>query len=346
MYKSLFAITFILFAAVTAAAQTSERIDVNAVLLDTVVTDNRGNQILGLTKDDFVVTEDGVRQTVDSVDYFSTRRLLTENEESAPFKVEAVREERYFIFFFDKPEQGQLFGELNRARRAVEEFIERDMGAKDLVAITGHDRALRVYSDFTSNKQQLRKALNDSAKFGTGIKKANTSGPSIVREIGEDQISRVGGTVYEAIEALADAVRPIRARKNLVLFSAGIVEPSEDVRDGVLLNESRHYDPMISALNAANVTVYAKNLFANPPTEPVFHQTLERIADATNGEYWRNAVGYEPLLKEVEKASGGYYLITYRSNKPRGARGFQKVDVKVVNPEFRVKARAGYAYGE
>src|SRR5687767_4939400 len=108
MYKSLFAFTLVLFAAATAAAQTSERIDVNAVLIDTVVTDNRGNQILGLTKDDFIVTEDGVRQTVDSVDYFSTRRLLTENEETAPFKVEAVREERYFIFFFDKPEQGQL----------------------------------------------------------------------------------------------------------------------------------------------------------------------------------------------------------------------------------------------
>jgi VWFA-related protein len=345
MYKSLSAMVFIVFSAFTAAAQTSERIDVNVVLLDTVVTDNRGNQILGLTKDDFVVTEDGVRQTVDSVDYFSTRRLLTEKEEAAPFKVEQVREERYFIFFFDKPEQGQLFGELTRARRAVEEFIERDMGEKDLVAIAGHDRALRIYSDFTSNKNLLRKALADSATFKTGIDKVTTEGPSIVREIGEGRVSSVGGTVYEALEALADAVRPIRARKNLVLFSAGIVEPSEEVRNGVLLGESRYFDPMISALNAANVTVYAKNLFTNSPTEPVFHQTLERIADATNGEYWRNSVSYDPVLKEVEKASGGYYLITYRSNKPRGARGFQKVDVKVVNPEFRVKARAGYAYG-
>ena len=344
MHKSLSAFVLSLLVAVGAMAQTSERIDVNVVLIDTVVTDNRGNQILGLTKDDFIVTEDGVRQTIDSVDYFSNRRLLTEKEETAPFKVEQVREERYFIFFFDKPEQGQLFGELTRARRAVQEFIDRDMGAKDLVAIAGHDRQLRIYSDFTSNKKQLRQALADSARFSTGTNKAATEGPSILRELG-GSLSNTG-TVYEAIETLADAVRPIRARKNLILFSAGIVEPSEEVRNGVLLGESRYFDPMISALNAANVTVYGKNLFANAPTEPVFHQTLERIADATNGEYWRNAVSYEPLLKEVEKASGGYYLLTYRSNKTRGERGFQKVDVKVVNPEFRVKARAGYAYGE
>ena len=36
-----------------------------------VVTDNRGNQILGLTKDDFVVKENGVEQTIESLDYFT-----------------------------------------------------------------------------------------------------------------------------------------------------------------------------------------------------------------------------------------------------------------------------------
>ena len=80
-----------------------ERIDVNVVLLDVIVTDSRGNQILGLTKDDFIVKEGGVPQPIDSVDYFTNRRLLDSREESAPFKVENVRSERYFIFFFDKP---------------------------------------------------------------------------------------------------------------------------------------------------------------------------------------------------------------------------------------------------
>ncbi|MGZ5434327.1 MAG: hypothetical protein ACXWH7_15515, partial [Thermoanaerobaculia bacterium] len=81
-----------------------EKVEVNAVLVDAVVTDSRGNQILGLNQDDFLVTEQGVPQTLDSADYFTSRRLLNSTEENAPFKAERVHEERYVIFFFDKPE--------------------------------------------------------------------------------------------------------------------------------------------------------------------------------------------------------------------------------------------------
>ncbi|HEU5478710.1 MAG TPA: hypothetical protein VFU90_02705, partial [Candidatus Tumulicola sp.] len=64
-------------AATTVAAQQTqppnykEKVDVNLVLLDAVVNDSRGNQILGLDKDDFVVKENGVEQPVSSVDYFT-----------------------------------------------------------------------------------------------------------------------------------------------------------------------------------------------------------------------------------------------------------------------------------
>ncbi len=80
-----------------------EKVDVSAVLLDVIVTDPQGNQILGLGPDDFVVEENGVAQTIDSVNYFTNRRLLDRREEQASFKVERVQDERYFVIFFDKP---------------------------------------------------------------------------------------------------------------------------------------------------------------------------------------------------------------------------------------------------
>src|SRR5512142_1966669 len=81
-----------------------ERIEVQAVLIDAVVTDSKGNQILGLNKDDFLVTENGQPQKIDSADYFTTRKLLNATEANAPFNVQQVKEQRYFIFFFDKPQ--------------------------------------------------------------------------------------------------------------------------------------------------------------------------------------------------------------------------------------------------
>lgn len=326
----------------------SERVDVNAVLLDVIVTDRSGHQILGLTKDDFVVKENGVPQTIDSVDYFTSRRLVDSREEKLPFDIERVKEERYLIFFFDKPEGAALFDQLARARRAVERFIDQDMGGGDTVAIVGHDVRLKIYSDFTSNKDQLKRALRDVATFKTGVTKplAAQAAPSILRNISVADMMGDTGTVYEGITVLADALRSIRGRKNLVLFSPGIREPGESVRNGMLMNTSRFYDPMIEALNASNVTVYAANLMPNPMSDPVFHQTLERMTNDTNGEYLRYAISFDPMLENVEKETAGYYLLTYRVRKPGKARGFQKVDVSIANPEFRVKARPGYIYGE
>ena len=80
-----------------------EQLDVNLVLVDVTVTDRQGNQILGLDRSDFIVTENGQPQSIESLDYFTNRRLLSEPESQAAFKVERVREERNFILFFDKP---------------------------------------------------------------------------------------------------------------------------------------------------------------------------------------------------------------------------------------------------
>src|SRR5258708_4343220 len=79
-----------------------ERVDVNLVQLDAIVTDSRGNQMLGLGKDDFVVRENGQPLPVDSVDYFTNRRLIDAPQSAPNFKLERVHDERYLIFFFDK----------------------------------------------------------------------------------------------------------------------------------------------------------------------------------------------------------------------------------------------------
>ena len=332
------------------AQQFEEKIDVNAVLLDVIVTDNKGNQILGLSKDDFVVKENGVAQEVDSVDYFTNRQLLDSREANAPFKVEQVREDRYFIFFFDKPEDpGVLFDQLTQARAAVRDFIREEMKETDLVAIAGHDVRLKVWSDFTSDKAALERALDESARFGKGQLKAAGEGPSILRNVDSALMTNRTGSVYEALDVLADSLRPIRARKNLVLFSPGIVDIGETVRHGMVVSRSRYLDPALQSLNAANVSVYSAQL--QRPTEidvattPYFHQRLTELANATGGEYFQFGASFKPVVKKVEQTNAGYYLVTYRSKKPRGEKGFQKVDVSLRNPEFKIVARSGYEFG-
>ena len=326
-----------------------ERIDVNVVLLDAIVTDTRGNQILGLTADDFVVKENGVEQPVESVDYFTNRRLLDQREENAPFKVEQVKEERYFIVFFDKPtDPGVLADQLNLARNAARKFVKNELKEGDRVAIVGHDVRLKVYSDFTSDRKQLDRAINDAARFGVGLKAPNAddAGASILRNVDKDKMMNRTGTMYEALDLLADALRPIRARKNLVLFSPGIADINEDVRGGMIMNRSRYLDPALESLNAANVSVYPVQLQREVSLDPVFHQRLEELASATGGNYYRFNTSFEPALNRIDDTNAGYYLLSYRPRQARGETGFQKVEISVRNhPELRVNSRAGYQFG-
>ena len=325
----------------------NEQIDVNAVLLDVIVTDKKGNHILGLGPDDFIVKENGVRQTIDSVDYFTNRRLLQQREEQAPFKVERVHEDRYFIFFFDKPSNpAVLFDQLTLARQAVKTFIKDEMKEMDRIAIVGHDVRLKVYSDFTNDKQQLTRALNEVSRFGPGLTKAPAGdGPSILRNLQTFDFVGDTGTVYEALDVLADSVRSIRARKNLVLFSPGIADREEHVFAEMLSSRSRYLDPALESLNAANTTVYGVQLQRNADMAPLFHQRLDELSESTGGRYFRLNVSFNPALEQIEHTNNGYYLLTYRSPHARGEKGFQKVEVELKNREFRVVARPGFSFG-
>lgn len=349
--RRLAAFTAILALALPVLAQPQpfeERIDVNVVLLDTIVTDGKGSQILGLTKGDFVVRENGVEQEIESVDYFTNRQLLNAREQDAPFTVEKVREERYFVFFFDKPtDPSVLFDQLTVARAALRDFIKDDMKEGDRVAIAGHDVRLKIYSDFTSDKNQLRKALDDAARFGPGLARpATATAPSVFTALDAGDMRNHTGTVYRALATLADALRPIRARKNLVLFSPGIADIGEHVNAGMLTSRSKDFDPMLESLNAANVSVYGVQLQRDVDTTPYLHQRLEEISSATGGQYFRFNTSFSPAIDRIENVNNGYYLISYRSKHAAGERGFQKVDVSVRNqPQMQLKARAGYAYG-
>jgi VWFA-related protein len=323
-----------------------EQIDVNAVLIDAVVTDPKGNQILGLTKDDFVVKERGVEQTIDSVDYRTNLRLLNEREENAPFQVERVNEGRSFVLFFDKPDGAAGFARLTKARLDARDFIRNAMAEGDRVAVVGHDSRLKVYSDFTTDKKQLERALDQMILNSDGLKKAPAGdGPSLLRNIAEHDLMVESGRLYVALDVLADALKPIHGRKNLVLFSYGMRDVEEETGGGLLISRSRFFDPMLESLNAANVSVYAVQLDSDPTTSPMIHQRLEELAIATGGEYYRYNTTFSSALKRIDDKNNGYYLITYTSRHPRGDSGFQKVDVSVKSRDLRVNARRGYQYG-
>jgi len=136
------------------------------------VKDKDGRPIEGLTKDDFVLTEDGVAQTIS---VFEFQRL----DDSIPPRAETPRpapppvqnqivpvppgdsryqDRRLLALYFDMSSMSDP--DRFRALGAAQTFIQKQMTGADLVSIiTYADGVVRVRHDFTDSRAELQEVL-------------------------------------------------------------------------------------------------------------------------------------------------------------------------------------------
>jgi VWFA-related protein len=331
-------------------------VTVNEVLLDVLVTDAKGNVIVGLDKGDFVVKEDGKPVELTGVTFYSNRRLLESTPTLAKqgVSVEQVPEDRYFIVFFEdmKDTAGEapalLTQQMEAARRA-RGWVEREILPNDWVAVVSYDTRLKVQQDFTHDRKALVSAINDAAKG----KDRETNYPSRI-EVGKgpsllaglptgNELRAKTPTIYEALQQIARSAGNIRGRKNLLLFTYGLPGRLQPL-GGSFVPDDRYFKPTVRALNDNNVAVYTLDL-TPPAVEHTLSDSMNYLADETGGRYFFNVTNFATPLDQVSKENSGYYLLSYRSEQPAGESGFQEVEVKTANPDFRVRARKGYDYG-
>src|SRR5467141_1613993 len=220
------------------------------VLVDSVVTDKKGNYIRDLTQNDFKVFEDNKEQAVST---FST---------GADAATQANGQRRYLILFFDNstmaaPDQIQ-------ARSAATKFIAANAGPDRLMAVVDFGGSLRIVQNFTANADVLRAAVS-------GVKNSsvdpNAPGPGVPVTIASTGLSSLGNAEADfgarsmllAVRSLAKNLRTIPGRKMVVLFSGGFPLTQE--------NQSE-LTATIDACNKSNVAVYAldaRGLVATAP---------------------------------------------------------------------------------
>lgn len=330
-------------------------VNVNEVLLDVLVTDSQGNVIVGLGPDDFVVTENGRRVDLSGITFYSNRRLL----ESSPAlaqqgaSVEQGTEDRYFILLFDDmrhtaQEAPRLLSQQMEAAKRAKGWVASELLPNDWVAVASWDARLKVQQDFTNDRKALVQAIDNALKGkhleGNYPSRIDTSkGPSLLAGLPTGKaLNKETSTIYEAMQVLAKAGGSIRARKNLLIFSYGL--PGRTDAFGQFTPDKRFFEPTVQELNDNNVAAYMIDL-TPPGTEHTLSDALNKMADDTGGRYFFNVTNYSTPLDQITQENNGYYLLSYSTERPAGKTGFQRVEVKTVNPEFRVKSRQGYTYG-
>lgn len=344
------------------AAQFEGRVDVREVLLDVLVTDRQGNVIVGLEPKDFRVTENGKPVDLAGLSFYSNRKFLGSAAEattggSAPAAAVAPGtplENRYFVLLFDDVrsltlDAPELITQQLQAARKAKEWVGKLL-ANDWVAVLTYDKKLKVHSDFTRDQRVLVEAIQDAVsgkdsetEWPSRIAEGVGNTPSLLARLPQGKALRdKTESIYDALAELSKAAAPITGRKNLLLFSIGFGQINSF---GQYLPDPRYYRQTQEALNDANVAVYTIDLTL-PGTEHTLSGGMNQLAADTGGTYLFNFVSFTTPLEKIAQENNGYYLLAYKSERPAGAEGFQKVEVKLANPEFKVKAREGYAYGK
>src|SRR6267154_296407 len=186
------------------------------VLVDSVVTDKKGNYVRDLAQNDFKVFEDNKEQPVSS---FST---------GADAATQANGQRRYLILFFDNstmaaPDQIQ-------ARSAATKFIAANAGPDRLMAVMDFGGSLRIVQNFTSNADVLRAAVSgvkgsavdpNAPPPDAPVTVASTGLPSLGSSLGNAAADFGARSMLLAVRSLAKNLRSIPGRKMVVLFSGG-----------------------------------------------------------------------------------------------------------------------------
>lgn len=285
--------------------------DVMLLQVDARVFDKDGRFVSTLTRADFEVFEDEVRQSIESVELVGYRGV-----EDAGLRPELPRgragDPHTWIFQFDRRHLSP--GQLVRVRGALERFIEERFVDGDIAGIVDGDRM--VFDRINGSRAELLAAvrrLRPQGDDGAGALRAALD------------MLKTTSNLFEGLEGIAGA-------KTVVLVSAGFgIGPGVE---GQVRNAVR-------GATRAGARVYAIDPLGlervgGPP------DLLNTLSVDTGGLVIFNENNFGRALDAIAADTGVYYLLGVRPLNRRFDGRYREIDVRVKVPGVTVRARRGY----
>ena len=180
MKKTLFALTFCFFLAITVSAQNPTptptdddgvvKITTALIQVDVSVTDKDGKQVTDLKPEDFEILENGEKQDISNFSYVAvtnevraqTQNQVTVNSKQVkippvPTQLRADEVRRTIVLVVD--DIGMSFESMSHVRDTLKKFVAEQMQDGDLVAILRTSAGISVFQQFTSDKRILYAAI-------------------------------------------------------------------------------------------------------------------------------------------------------------------------------------------
>jgi VWFA-related protein len=361
------------------------RVEVNYVEIDANVTDEQGNFVRALTKEDFQVLEDGKPQalTAFSMVDIPIERVDPPLYSKTPIPPDVATnrtpfEGRVFVLVLD--DLNTRFNRTSRSRAAARQFVERYVGANDRVAVVNTSGYGKGMQDFTGNRVLALKAIDAAIGNKTDSStvaaledyRMNRDNPGVgsnaARTFNDQQRYNAARNSLSTLRSLADFMAGMRGRrKAVVYFSEGInYDVTDPFNSPHASDVQREVRELIAAATRANVNIYSvdprglasgtedaieisgfpsdgsiksSDLMAEMRLE---HDSLRVIADETGGFPVLNQNDYRTAFSRILEDNSSYYVLGYYPANEKLDGRFRNVQVKVLKPGLKVRARRGY----
>jgi VWFA-related protein len=328
--RSAFTLLLIALAALTASAQEppdetsfGDEITVALSMVTVRVVDALGNPVPDLGPRDFRVRVGGREIPVVAVDWNASDALApVPLAPLAPVPAEEVpaREPGQLVVFFVQADLNptRISGQL-RLRPYTRELLDR-LHPADRVAVVSYDSHLKLWLDFTRDRDAVWAALDRAMVWSEEVAVAPAAGDSLARGF-DAAAARRAASPECALEVTARALIPLPGEKSLVYLGWGLGRYSAD---GVRMTPA--YDPAVRALARARASVFVLDV-----TSADFHSLevgLQAVAAATGGTYAKTNVLPGLATDALVRTLSGFYVLTLDQSELAGVKGSLHVDLR------------------
>jgi VWFA-related protein len=311
--------------------------DVNVVNILANVFDLRGSLVQYLSRNDFLVEEDGHPETIR---YFSKQTDL-------PLTLGLLVDT-----------SGSMSHMFDEERSASAVFLQEVIRPKhDRVFVMNFDEQVRILQTLTSSRKQLDASLRrlEPDEFRVPVR---TSGEAFSPD---GRSTALFDAIYVASEAM---MKNQKGRKALIVIS-----------DGMDVNSERSLADAIAAAQKADTLVYTIHIFdsalptllnslqaASLPGDPQSNavsatstrtsqkllnegkESLQRLSFETGGASFEvsETTPFSAIYEQIQSQLRSQYNLGYSPDSANLEQGFHKIQVSTTKSGFKVQARNGY----
>jgi VWFA-related protein len=313
----------------------NERVDVERVLLDARVLDGHGEPRRDLKPADFRLKVDGHVVPVESAFWVDAATPYAEGlspEAASVVGAQPVPSGRLIVFFFQKDmERSRTPGLMIMLKEASRMLDTLQPG--DRVAVASFDSHLKLWSDFTEDRESLRRSIRHSVLFESRPAEIREGAfPSLAAAF-DPTAARNAATIETALRLSRKPLRALPGAKSLLFFGGVMGRMSGSL--GVHLEAD--YGPAAEALLASRTTVFSLDV-----TNADYHSLeagLKQIAYDTGGFYARTHDFPTSAMNRLRRALMGHYVLVFE--RPPLPHGAHSVQLGLVGVSGEVLARPG-----